>query len=404
MSDDRLRILACWPYSRRGWVAPIEGLAGRGHHVTYLGYRTPADEPSSPPIPAERDRVFWRDFRSGHDVVRRLRPDRIVLMGTEGAWQLATVAAGRRAGVPTAVLQHGLLSDPQSYRMQAPALRGIERPGPRTRLPAIRFVARTLRRHPRELFRALRYLASAAWTTPWEAAPRHPVPARMADAYLVASTRSAPVHLEHDHVGVDRVVPVGLAEFDELLLRPPSSTRSGTALLIDTPHTGGPHGLGTMAGAEKAARLEALAEDLRARGWTLTVKLHPDSYGDTWPVDGPGLRYARDEDVGELIDAAAVILGFDSSLTIPALHRRPGLLLTVPGRYRGFQDRAAAVGAVPEPVPFDAVRAEDVLAAAAGAAATAEGRSRFVEEFVGPPDGRSLDRVETALRTLRVRT
>jgi hypothetical protein len=404
MSDRPLRILACWPYSRRGWVAPLEGLAGRGHHVTYLGYRTPEHEPPSLPIPPERDRAYWRDFRSGQDVLRRLRPDRVILMGTEGAWQIAVVAAARKAGVPTALLEHGLFSDPESYIAMAPLVQGLGGPGVPARLPAVRFAARSLWRTPIEFGRALSYLVAAARTTPWEAAPKHPLAARMADAYLVASPASTRLHRTRDHVGADRIVPVGLSEFDDLLLSDLPVPIARTALLIDTPHTGGPHGLGTLSGVEKAAHLERLAADLHGIGWSLTVKLHPDSFGDAWPVDRPGLRYARNEEMRRLIGEAAVVIGFNSTLVVPALHHRPGALLTIAGFPRRLQDRAAALGAVRAPLPLERVRADDIILSAADADATAAGRAALVEEMLGPPDGRGLDRVEAALRGLQVRS
>lgn len=401
-----LRILACWPYARHGWVAPLEGLTAKGHHVTYLGYRTPDEEPDVVAIPDARPRAFWHEFRNGRDVLRRLRPDRIVLMGTEGARQLSVVAAARDAGVPTAVLQHGVFGTLPGYLTLAGLVRQLGTPPARRRLPAAAFVARTLWRRPGELARALRYLIASARSTPWEAAPRHPLAARRADAYLYASTPSKSFHRAMDHVEEDRLVRVGLPEFDGLLMADLGAPRPDMALLIDTPHTGGPHGAAQMDGDEKAALLSRLAADLARLGWRLTVKLHPDSYADDWAVDGPHLRFVRDVDVAPLIEEATVVLGFDSTLLLPAMHHRPGVLLQHGPRGGGaawFSELALSCGAVPSQHRLDEISGEAVVAAARDGSATAAGRARFVAELIGPPDGRSGERLERALRDLRVR-
>lgn len=400
-----LRILACWPYARRGWVAPIEGLAVRGHDVTYVGYRTPDEEPLGVAIPDDRSRAFWRDFSSGQDVVRRLRPDRIVLMGTEGAWQLALVAAAREARVPTAVLQHGVFGPLARYLPVVGLVQELGAPTARTRLPAVAFVARTLWRRPGQLTGAIRYLVDASRSTPWVAAPRHPLAARQADAYLHTSSPSVSFHREMDHVGPDRFIRIGLPEFDELLMAALPAPRPGSALLIDTPHTGGVHSAGVISGEEKAGLLSRLAAELHRHDWRLTVKLHPDSYADGWALDGPGLRYVREADLAGLIADAEVVLGFESTLLLPALHHRPGVLLTLdaqPESSRWFGELAVRCGAVPRLHRLGDIGIEDVVAAACPSADTAAGRARFVAELLGPSDGRSGERLERAVRELSV--
>ena len=401
--DRCLRILACWPYSRRGWVAPLEGLAARGHDVTYLAYRRREEEPAGVAIPPDRPRAYWRDFRNGQDVLRRLRPDRVVLMGTEGAWTIGVVAAARASGVPTAVLQHGVFRPSPAHPVATLAQRApaFGRPLRRAQLPALAFLAGSLRRRPDQVVAAVRFLVAASRSTVQMAAPRHPLPVRSADAYLVASARAGRYFEELDAVAADRIVPVGLAEFDDLLQRRLPTGPARAALLIDTPHTGGPHGAATMPGAEKAAAIRRLGTELARAGWALTVKLHPDSYGDDWAVDDDAVRYVREADPGDLLAGAAVALGFDSTLLVPALHHRPGLLLhtAAPG---WFQALAADLGAARSSVQLTEVTARDVAAAAAAADETRAGRTALVRELLGPPDGRSLDRIEQALVDLDV--
>lgn len=401
----RMRILACWPYARRGWIAPLEGLRDRGHEVIYLAYRTPDEEPCDHALAPERPRLFWRQFANAHELLRKHDPDRVVLMGTEGAWHLAVLAAARRAGIPTAVLQHGLLGPHREYEGLAPAVLALDRPRHRSRLPAVSFLVRTLRHDSSELLRALRYLLDAARSTAWVAGPRHPLATRRADAYLAASASEAEFFLVNDHVGADRVHATGLPELDGILGRSGGAPAPRSVLLIDTPHTGGPHGAGTMSGDEKAHHLARLGHDLAVSGRRLTVKLHPDSYSDRWPDDSrlSRITLVRDADLLDLITAHEVVIGFESTLLIAALHHRPGLLIRVPGRSTWLMDAAAAAGAVPEPPLLAEVSATHITDALASADRTAASRRRFVEGLVGPADGRALDRVEQALVELTVR-
>lgn len=397
----RLKILACWPYSRPGWVAPLERLHDRGHRVAYLAYRTPADEPADHALPRDRERLYWQQFREAGDILRLRQPDRIVLMGTEGAWNIALIAAARAAGVPTAVLQHGVFGPVDAYPTDAGQL--PPRPPARTRGPALSFLARSLRHDPIELLRSVRYLVAAARTTPWRAAPLHPLASRRADAYLTASPRASQFHRTMDHVPPERIHPVGLPEYDSLLGGSLSAGVPNTALLIDTPHTGGPHGLGSTSGDEKSAHLVRIGRALAAAGWRLTVKLHPDSFGDAWArrLDVDGVTVVRDAAILDLLAAHEVVLGFDSTALVAALHHRPGLLMQTRGGTTWLSDLAAGLGAIPPAPDLETVTVADVVRAREAAGRTAAGRRRLVTEILGPPDGRALERVEQVLLSLR---
>jgi hypothetical protein len=399
----KLRILACWDYSRRALVASLEGLAERGHEVIYLHYRKPGEEPGSIGIPAQRRRRFWQEFRDADDVLTRVKPDRIVFMGTEGAWSIGTIAAARRRGIPTAVLHHGITGPYNSYLPAQQLVIDLGSPPRSERLPAAKFVVRSLRNDAREMVRALRYLFAAAMSTPQLAAPKHPLLSRQADLYLISSARTGRYHVSVDQLDPSRLLPVGLPEFDDLILGEFSQPQPNHAVLIDTPHTGSYLKRGSISGSTKQQMLARLAGELKDHGWRLTVKLHPLSYGDNWPRPARGLTFVRDTGIRSLLASAEVVLGFGSTLLLPALLRRPGVLLRTPNGSEWLQDLAVEMGAILAPVDFDAVGPRDVLEAKIDQEHTAQGRRRLFEELLGPPDGRSLDRVESALLAMTMR-
>jgi hypothetical protein len=170
-------------------------------------------------------------------------------------------------------------------------------------------------------------------------------------------------------------------------------------LLIDTPHTGGPHNRVALPATEKAAILRRLAAQLAVDGWRLRVKLHPGSYGDTWPDTITTIDVVREADLTELLRSAAFVVGFDSSLMVPALRHRPGAFVGVAGE-TGWLVPAARDAGVPVLSGYAELTAQHVLSAAARDDAAA--RRRFVGDVLAVADGTSLTRVAEELRRLAV--
>ena len=397
----RLCILACWDYARPSWVIPLEGLVERGHEVVYLAYRTAEDEPDPCGLPAERPRRYWRDFTSGQHLLDEVQPDCVLVMGTEGAWTISTIFAARRRGIPTAVLQHGVFGPVEAYWSSTDRIRAVVDAGPRDRIPALRFLARSLASRPAELARAARYLFAASRLTHFVAAPKHPLASRRADRYLVASERAGDFHRSMDHVDDAAIRVVGLPEFDELLRADLPRPHEGRAVLIDTPHTGTPHASASITPENKVAGLHRLANDLSMHGWHLTVKLHPASYGDGWAVNSDALNFVRDADLIELLREADVVLGFTSTLVAAAMRHRPTVLLGGPTSDHAWLGMLAVeTGAVDSIIDWRMVGSADVRRAERNESRSHPGRERFVQQTLGPLDGRALDRLEDALLEL----
>lgn len=395
-----LRILACWDYSQANWVVPLEGLAARGHEVIYLAFRTREEESDDIDLPPDRRRLYWSDFPTAQRLLRRIQPDCIVLMGTEGAWSLATVATARRFGIPTIVLQHAVFAPASDLAAFAATRHPPTTSHRRARLPAALFVVRSLWSRPTETVRAIRYLSRAAHKTALVAAPENPLRSRRADLYLVATDLGGTFHAAMDHVESERIRPIGLPEFDHLVTGSLSAAEPKHALLIDSPYTGNQHVAAAMTHAQKFQWLEHLSDGLATHGWRMTVKLHPSNYADAWPETRANLRFVRHASLRDLIGSAEVVMGFESTLMLPALLHRPGLMLTVRGQMDWLQRLAQEFGAVEEMLPFGDVTAENILAAAACPDRTADGRARLFREVVGPTDGRSGERMARAIEAL----
>ena len=388
-----LRLLAAWPYERTSWVQPVERLArDHGFDVTYVAYRDAAEEPSTACIPADRSRVHWRDHPSGRALLRAVRPDVILQMGLHGAWSAGLRAAAHDASIPTAFLAHGHLVRMAGDPMSNPGAwqpRHVTPGRVAAALPAIAYVMRSHGPRPLRTLGALRAILG----------PGRAVPPPRPDRYLLPGRHDLAALERLDSDARARTALVGLPEHDPLHRSMPPEPSDRQVLLIDTPHTGGPHNRVALPASEKAAILRRLAADLAVADWRLRVKLHPGSYGDTWPDTITTIDVVREADLAELLRSAAFVVGFDSSLMVPALRHRPGAFVDVTGE-TGWLVPAARDAGVPVLSGYAELTAQHVLAAAARDDAAA--RRRFVEDVLAVADGTSLAQVAEELRRLAV--
>lgn len=382
MSESRLRLLCCWDYARPGWVAPLESLGiDHGFDLTYLFHRRAEEETA---VATVWPRRYWLEFRDAQQVLDHLRPDRIVFMGLDGTWSIALNAVARRRGIPTFLLQHGI-DWPPRYFPEAPpshASTGAAAPTLPSRLPALRFLARTLALRPDQVLGVARLVRRSSREGFPRAARRRTLPVRVPDLHLVTGPASALAPVERDGAVARDLCIVGLPEFHgRVAVEGPRPDREDTVLLLDTPHTGTPNRRSVVTAATKAEALRRLGRDLQRSGLRLRVKLHPYSYGDDWAVDGDGVTYLRDVDLDAELTRAAVVVGFESTLMILAMARRPCLLVRVEPSW--LVDLAALLEAAPVVDGLAGLSGDRVVAT------LTEGRRPAADElvaaFAGPP-------------------
>lgn len=391
------RLLLCWEYHRRVWREPFDRLEARhGVALHFLAFRTEDEElPGGDRL--QHPRSFWRDYPDARSVIARIEPDEIVFMGLDGAWSIALNHVARRRGIPTVVLHHGALFPPVSAprhsrrRSRPPVTRSSG--SQRGRIPAIRFLLRSMVGRPIALLRVLLWLRTPAAhrSTP---DPLRRLESRLPDRYFVTGPVGALVVLRKDGDVADRIVHVGMPEYDALLRMPVQRARHPRALLIDTPSTGTRFSSGRMDPADKAAAIVRLAETMASVGLGLDVKLHPESYGDTWPPEHPNVRIVRDEDPVGLLEDAVVVLGFASTLLAPFLARLP-LIAIRTGSW--LTEEVARLAAGPTVARLEDITADLVKRTLAQEAATRPARVALARSLLTELDGHALERLAEAL-------
>jgi hypothetical protein len=389
----RPRLLLCWGYHRAGWIRPFEKLRDQ-FDVHYLFHRSRDEEEGSL---TDAPRYYWLDFKDAASVIERIRPDRIVFMALDGAWVIALNAEARRRGVPTFIVQHGHLN-PAGEGGGSRGARAVSQPMQGgSPLAAVRFAGRSfglpggLR-----LARTLRFMTDARRTTSHDAMRRHVFLDRLPDHYVAMSPESAQVHLQLDGAPLNRVACIGVPEYDDIFCSVPLAIpRAGPVLLLDSPNAENRWNATTTTVREKVAFLKSLDSAVARTGRRLRIKLHPETYRADWVPDLPHGTYLRDADLVEEFTRAAICVGFDSTLMVPAVWLRPTVLVRL--RPSQIIDVAAQSGAACIVHSLDAID-EEVLASSPGRfAGTGHGRQAYVRRLAYRPDGCANERLREVL-------
>ena len=356
----------------------------------YLFHRTPGEEEG---CQTDAPRHYWMDFADAAAVIDAIRPDRLLFMALDGAWAIALNAVARRRGIPTFVLGHGHL-DADAENVPLTVKGSLAQGSP---LPAVRFVHRSLGMgRLLATMRTMRFMADARRIGEREAMHRHRFEERMPKYYVALSPDNAEVYRRRDQAPATRVACIGLPEHDRLFGRvPPGNPAEGAVLLVDSPTAENRWDETTTTIDEKVAFLRSLDQAAGALGRPLRVKLHPETYQAGWLPNLAHGTYLRDADLVAEFETAAICVGFDSTLMIPAVWLRPTVLIRL--RPYSVIDIAAETGAAVVASSMEAVDAELLESARLLFCDSTEGRKAYSRRLAFKTDGHAIDRLRSVI-------
>jgi hypothetical protein len=394
----RPRVLLCWGYYRKGWIAPFEQL-GDELDFDYIFYLSKEDEEASY---TERPRHYWNDFRSAQQIIDELAPDRVVFMSLSGLRPIALNMAARRRGIPTFILQHGYFRSLENYlalaaSSQATAPTNVSRQTS-SPLRAVRFLMSShFLREPLECLRALAMLAMSRRKSHYHSQLQFRFRGRMPDWYITYSESTSEIHRQLDGAEDGAIIPIGIPEFDPIFRRVAQAERApgDSVLLIDSPTAENRYGVTSMTVDQKVRFLEELSSRLAARGRRLVVKLHPETYEAEWLPSSANTTYVRDADVASLIAQAGACLGFDSTLMIPAVIVRPTMLFELCESTLTEDARRLGVATVVRGLEYTDEQLDSVIGGGERPEANIEA---FTRSFAHAADGRATERLAAAIR------
>jgi hypothetical protein len=398
MPARRLRVLLCWGYHRRGWIAPFEQL-NHEFDFHYLFHLSKEQEECSH---TNQPRHYWSEFRTAQEILDKIKPDRLVFMSLLGLRPIALNMAARRRTIPTFIFQHGYFRSLENY-LSSPIPRSNIAARTKTTTQAnsawqaVRFMLRSnITEEPIDSLRAVAMLLLLSRTNQYRSQLRFRFRGRMPDRYITYSEATSEFHRQLDDASSSSIIPVGIPEFDPLfrLLANSMEDCSKKILLIDSPNAENRWGATATSIERKVRFLNDLSLRLEQQGYALIVKLHPETYGATWLPSPGNIRYVRDHDVGPLIQEAHACLGFDSTLMIPAIIARPTMLFELHESILTTGAREFGVATVVRGLECSNGQLSALLDATER---SAEQLEKFTQRLAHSADGNATERLANAL-------
>ncbi len=400
------RILLCWGYYRKGWIEVFEKLNDdfEFHYLFWLGKEMERESFTDCP------KYYWEDFKSGYDVLRKIQPEKVVLMGVNNLVSVGLQFACRSKNIKTYVMQHGLFHDLKTnlYLDEQMAKNKIQTEEYTTKKQVYKwrffqlfFILRSLRFRDMSRFGKLfRWQWDERRMLHLRALQKHQYPFRQADYYIVYTKFNGHFFKEIDGITEEKMIPVGVPEFDKFFADKDIITAknrpSGYNLLIDSALTYNEvfktHGI-----VDQASYNDFIAKVNEASlldGKKLVIKLHPFSYQNKNFIQHENIEYLQDADVVDIILKADHILGFDSTLMLIAMHLKPTILFTIHD-FGYLQTNVQAINAAPV-LKYDSFSLSE-LRQAMSFRASEEANRQLTDRFLYATDGRSFERIGKAL-------
>lgn len=363
------KILLCWGYHRKGWVHPFNVLHEDFdfHYLFYLS--KPENEVN---FSKSNNLLYWKDFSSAQEIIEKIQPDKILMMGTEGIHTTALNIVAKKKNIETFILQHGRFATYDEHvnlsRIEMEERRKTgqfdETIDNDDRLFLLKFFLRSVTFVAplaiAYMFK-LQYLKRSHLVM--EACRKAPSEFRVPSKYIVITKAGASFYVERDGIDEDKMIEIGSPEMDDFFnfYSNNENKEKNYYLLIDQPWAEikefGSPGMG-ITKEQTNEFYGKLAEFAESKSTPLKIKLHPYSYESDFLLQHPNIEYIRDTDVVKLIMESKGIFGFDSTLTFPAVHSKKCCLFKILPN-ESYQDEIAELK-LAQVLDYHSFKTEDI--------------------------------------------
>lgn len=405
--DKKPRVLLCWGYYRQGWIEVFEKLNDQ-FEFHYLFWMTKEEEKESY---TDCPKYYWTDFKSGREILRKIKPGKVVFMGVNNLQSVGLLTACKRKGVKTYVMQHGLFHDIRTnvYLDQQLAKNKIvtkdiasRKNIRRMRVFMVSFFLRSLGiSNLKDLPKMFKWQIDERRMMHLLALAKNHHSFRQADKYIVYTKFNGRFFSETDGITDERMIEIGVPEFDKFFQQEgsyvPSSTDGTYNLLIDSPLTYIEvfKTKGVVSQESYNSFISKLNELSLQQGKRLLIKLHPFSYQNKEFPKYKNIEYVYDCDIVPVIRGAHQIYGLDSTLMLIALYYKPVFLFSI-NDFSYLQNHLKSIAICPV---FDYYNftVED-LKKAADFQRSPHALQAMIDMFLFKTDGNSFKRVGEALQ------
>jgi hypothetical protein len=306
------KILFNWYYHRQDLTGYLLEFA-RDAELVFLYRHFPDEVPGYLKGINNISFVYWSDFVSPGQLLKKVNPNLIVFADLESFNQIALNIAARNKQIPTYVLQHGVRG---SFEVEE-ALALSEEAESNYRLSptsfwSLRFFLSSLSINNISQFSVLtRFIIDRKKGELTAVLHKHQFELRRADRYIEFSEENTGYHRMRDGVPDNRFILTGNPSFDDyfaFLNQHNAPEDPPFYLLIDCPFTEAnflkDHGITLERKNDYLAKLSAWSA---SNGGHLKVKLHPLSYHTKGFFQDDSIEYLRDTDLKDIAGRAEAV-------------------------------------------------------------------------------------------------
>jgi len=334
MQVKKSKVLLCWGYNRKSWIEYFEKIK---HEVdfTYLFFYSRKDEDAC--YTDVEIRYYW-DFKSAKEILRLLRPEKVIFMGLEGWHCIALNIECKRASIPTFYMVHGSSVISLDDHKETINFAIAKKIAPQKLVNYCRvtiFLVKALGIEGLKYFPALlklQYLKNKI-SVEW-ALKKVQIPIRKPDYYIVYTEKDKQLFVEQDLATEKQFWLIGTPDVERFIdiINEIDVQEKGYLLYLESPLSDIPgydYQLNLLPFNEHLKLIEKFNEYALLKGLRLKIKLHPYSYQDDRFPKHENIDYYRDCEKEKLILQAHQVIFYTTSLATPALMFKDCIMFTV---------------------------------------------------------------------------
>jgi hypothetical protein len=393
-------ILLNWESSRADLMEPF--IALKDHfNFSVIWYKEPPDHPQKHPF----EEYYFGDFKTPYQLLRKVKPDKIIFFGVHSFPQIALNAAARNKGIYTYTMHHGVFSSNLSAITQMRRDMGIVKSKKRfNSLASFYFYFSALQlSNWKELFKYLFFPFLHHKYGSVEALKKSVFPARLPNKFIQLSPHNAIVYKEMNHLHNDDLfLYIGHPWFDKFLLEIKQEKNIETPeapywLLIDFPNIEQNIGFKKVGAEIKTTFYKNLSAFAKADGCKLKVKLHPAGYNSTYNYQDDNMELLKEIDILHQISQAKRCFSFYSTLLIPIIYIKRHCIVFDLGLDIGLQRELIELG-VATRLDITGFTYEELIADHSGKKSE-EAYKEFITRYLYKTDGEATSRLKEILQS-----
>jgi hypothetical protein len=385
------RLLVYCDYRRKDLLLPLDMIADK-FELHFIFFREREEDNNSISYPV----LFWADYKTPYQLLKQLAPDGVIFFDLSNLYALSLNMVAKKSSLPTFILDHGLKIDYDFYTSIETKARSLPNAGlikngkAGKKLHLLNFYFSSINWfHIKESFRQLQLLVQIIILRSDKAFANVQFPLRKPGMYLLFSPQNFQYYKQRDGAELSEITYIGNPHFDRYYHT--NGIQTGSAnyfVLIDDGHIE-VFGISIKQKNEFIEKLNSFCLGKNAR---LKIKLHPADFNRKDLFQHKNIDYLRTVDVVDLVNNATGCFAISSTLLLPLV--TTGKLILFRLNNMPIQEVLSKYGVkfldfhkfYPEEIVF-----EDFLL-------DSRHKAAFVETFLYKEDGKSSDRLLTALQ------